>query len=123
MNENKDYITKAAEKGNINISIDVISAVAAAATLEVEGVASLTGFSGKDIKAFLSVKKNNGKGIKIEVEEESIRIDVSVMLDIGAEIIPVSTKIQEAVKEAVEASAGLTVSAVGVRVSGLAIGK
>ena len=123
MNENKDYITKADETGNINISGDVISAVAAAATLEVEGVSSLGGISGKDVAAFLSAKKNNGKGIKIELEDEMLRIEVNVILDIGAEIIPVAEKIQKAVIEAVEATTGITVSEVGIRVSGLAINK
>ena len=120
MNENKEYITKEEAKGTINISADVIAAVAAAAAADVEGVAGISG-SGKDIVDFLSSKKNLVKGVKITSDESVLTVDVSVVLNIGAEIESVAKKVQAAVMESVEATTGLKVGTVNVHVNGLAL--
>ena len=57
MAENKEYISRPDEMGTIHISEEVLAAIAAAAALEVEGVASLSANLGSDIVQFLG-KKN-----------------------------------------------------------------
>lgn len=122
MNENKEYITKEEVKGSINISGEVIAAVAAGAALEVEGVAGVGG-TGKDIVDFLSSKKNVSRGVKIGSDQDLLNIEMSVMLNLGAEIGAVAKKIQTVVMDAVEATTGLKVGTVNIHVSGLALNK
>ncbi len=121
MSESKDYITHEEEKGSVNISPDVLSTVAAAAALEVEGVASISTNTGKEIVDFLSIKKNAARGIKINYNEDSLNIDINVLMNLGAEIGPTANKVQSAVIDAVEAMTGLKVNSVNVHVSGLSL--
>ena len=121
MSESKDYITHEEEKGSVNISPDVLSTVAAAAALEVEGVASISTSTGKEIVDFLSIKKNAARGIKINYNEDSLNIDINVLLNLGAEIGPTANKVQSAVIDAIEATTGLKVNSVNVHVSGLSL--
>ena len=52
MSENKDYVSRSDELGNIHISEEVLAGIAAAA-LEVEGVSSLAANLGSDIAELL----------------------------------------------------------------------
>ena len=121
MSESKDYITHEEEKGSVNISPDVLSTVAAAAALEVEGVTSISTSTGKEIVDFLSIKKNAARGIKINYNEDSLNIDINVLLNLGAEIGPTANKVQSAGTDAIEATTGLKVNSVNVHVSGLSL--
>ena len=47
MSENKEYVSRSDELGNIHISEEVLAAIAAAATLEVEGVHALSANLGR----------------------------------------------------------------------------
>lgn len=60
MSENKDYVSRSDELGNIHISEEVLAGIAAAATLEVEGVSGLAANLGSDIAELLG--KDAGEG-------------------------------------------------------------
>ena len=122
MAENKEYISRADEMGNIHISEDVLAVIAAAATLEVEGVGSMAANLGKDIAELLG-KKNMSKGVRITVSGEAVTVDLSLLIKYGNTIMDVAQKVQEAVTNAVEATSGLTVEAVNVHVCGVAFEK
>ena len=119
MAESKEYISRPDELGNINISEEVLSVIAAAAATEVEGVGGLAANLGSDIAELLGGKKNLSKGIRITVEEESIRIDLSILIKYGYTILDVAKKVQTAVYNAIENTSGLTVECVNVHVSGV----
>ena len=121
MAENREYITYSEEKGSINISNDVIAAVAAAAAVEVEGVSGLVSGAGKDIAQFLGGKKNLGSGVKLNMDGDDLNVDISILLTVGTEINAAAKKIQSSVIDAVEATTGIKVSAVNVHVSGLSL--
>ncbi len=120
MGENKEYVTRPAEKGSINISEDVISVIAANAALETEGVASLAASFGKDIAELLG-KKNLSKGVKITVEEDSIKVDVYLIVKIGSSVNKVGASVQQAVANAIESMTGFKVAEVNVHVNGVAL--
>ena len=122
MAENKEYISRGDEMGNIHISEDVLAVIAAAATLEVEGVGSLAANLGNDIAELLG-KKNMAKGIRISVNEEAVSVDISLLIKYGHNLMEVAQKVQEAVTSAVEATSGLMVEAVNVHVCGVTFGK
>ena len=119
MADGKEYVSRPDELGNIHISEEVLAVIAAAAATEVEGVGSLAANLGTDIAELLG-KKNLSKGIHITVEEESVRVDLSILIKYGYTIIDVAKAGQEAVDAAVENTTGLTVESVNVTVAGVA---
>ena len=96
MADGKEYVSRPDELGNIHISEEVLAVIAAAAAMEVEGVGSLAANLGSDIAELLGGKKNLSKGIHIAVEEESIRVDVSLLIKYGYTIIDVAKEVQNA---------------------------
>ena len=102
----------------IKISNDVVATYAGIAVSEVKGVYGKGGtFSG--ITEALSGKKNLTKGIKVDVDEKSARIDVNIIVIYGARIPDVAFEIQSRVKTTVENMTGLMVSEVNVNVLGV----
>lgn len=122
MSENKEYVSRSDELGNIHISEEVLAAIAAAATLEVEGVNALSANLGSDLAELLG-KKNLAKGIQIQMEEEKVKVELSILMDYGHTIPEVGKAVQDNVKNAVESMTGLEVAAVNVAVSGIAFEK
>ena len=122
MSENKEYVSRSDELGNIHISEEVLAAIAAAATLEVEGVNALSANLGSDLAELLG-KKHLAKGIQIEMEEEKVKVELSILMDYGHTIPEVGKAVQDNVKNAVESMTGLEVAAVNVAVSGIAFEK
>ncbi len=118
MSEAKEYFSHADELGTIHISEEVLGGIAAAAALEVEGVGSLSANLSSELGELLG-KKSQAKGVRIQVEEESVSVSLAVMLNYGFPIPQVAAAIQESVKNAVEAMSGLTVSTVDVTIAGI----
>ena len=119
MADGKEYLSRPDELGNVHISEEVLAVIAAAAALEVEGVGSLSANLGTDIAELLGGKKNLSKGIHITVLEESVRIDVSVLVKYGYTVIDVAKEVQNAVYNAIENTSGLAVEGVNVPVAGV----
>jgi uncharacterized alkaline shock family protein YloU len=122
MGENKDYVTFADDKGSVNISEDVISVIASAAVLDVEGVDGVPTTFGNDLAEFLG-KKNTTRGVKIQINESTIVIDAFVMIRYGFTISDVAKDVQNTVASAVEAMTGLKVAEVNVHVCGVTFEK
>jgi len=121
MNE-RDYITQNEQKGNINISEDVIATIATAAAKEVDGVAGLsTVFSGEIVERL--GKKSAGKGIKLVRTEEGIYAGVSVLVKYGQPVREVAARLQTAVADAISGMTGLPVKEVDVNIAGVAFDK
>ena len=122
MAEAKEYVSRSDELGNIHISEDVLAVIAAAAALEVEGVSSLVANLGSDIAELLG-KKNLAKGVKIQVDDDMVTVDISVMVKYGYTIQDVAKAVQDAVYTSVESMSGLAVAAVNVNIGGVAFDK
>ena len=119
MAENKQYITQTQENGTVMISEDVIAEIVAHAASEVEGVVGLSVKPGADI-ADLIGKKSRAKGLKIVIaEDNSVSIDCNVNVSYGQSVVTVAKAVQDAVTNALETMAGLTISAVNVNVCGI----
>ena len=76
------------------------------------------GFAG-GITEVLSGKKNLAKGIKVDIEEEKVKIDVNIIVEYGSRIPDVAFEIQNRVKKSVEGMTGLKVEEVNVHVQGV----
>lgn len=103
----------------IKISSDVIAVIAGVAVSEVPGVFGMAGGFAGGITEVLKGKKNLAKGIKVEINEKTTKIDVNIIVEYGTRIPDVAFEIQNKVKKAVETMTGLTVSEVNVHVQGV----
>ena len=122
MGEGKEYVSRSDELGNIHISEEVLAVIAAAAALEVEGVGGLAANLGTDLAELLG-KKTLSRGIRLEVAEENVTVDVNILVKYGHTIPVVGRAVQEAVMSSIEATSGLTVEAVNVNVGGVIFDK
>ena len=122
MGENREYVSCPDEMGNIHISEEVLAVIAAAAALEVEGVGGLAANLGTDLAELLG-KKTLSRGIRLEVAEENVTVDVNILVKYGHTIPEVGRAVQEAVMSSIEATSGLTVEAVNVNVGGVIFDK
>lgn len=119
MAENKQYISQIQDNGAVMISEDVVAAIVAQAVKDVEGVVSISTKPGADIADML-VKKNWGKGIRVEIaEDNSVAIDCDVQIGYGQSVVSVAKSVQDAVTAQVESMTGVKVTAVNVNVCGI----
>lgn len=119
MAESKQYVIQPRKDGNVFISEDVIATIVAHAVKDVEGVAGLSAKPGSDIIEMLG-KKTWGKGLKIVIgEEDELYIDCNVIIYFGQSIVTVAQAVQEAVANALQSTANLTIAAVNVNVCGI----
>ena len=118
MSENKEYVSRSDELGNIHISEEVLAAITAAAALDVEGVSGLAANLGSDIAELLG-KKNLAKGVHVRMEDDKVEVELSVLMGYGHTIPEIGRAIQYGVKSAIESMTGLEVSVVNVSVAGI----
>ncbi len=107
------------ENEGIQISNDVVAVIAGVAVSEVPGVAGMSGGFAGGITEVLSGKKNLAKGIKVDISEKNVKIDVNIIVEYGSRIPDVAFEIQNRVKKAVENMTGLNVEEVNVHVQGV----
>jgi uncharacterized alkaline shock family protein YloU len=108
-----DYVKT--DMGNIQIAPEVIEIIAGLATIEVEGVAGMSGGLAGGIAELLG-RKNLSKGVKVEVGQKEAAIDVSIVVDYGHRIPEVASAIQRNVKQAIHSMTGLHVVEVNVHI-------
>jgi len=102
-------------RNEIEIAEEAIAVIAGAAIRNMEGMSkTVTGFVDGITEAL--GKKNLGKGIKVEINEQEVRIEVGIIIKYGAKIPEVGAKIQEKITKDVEEMTGYKVKGVKVRV-------
>lgn len=106
------------EIGEVQIANEVVAIIAGLAATEVDGIAGMVGNLKGDLVELLG-KKNLSKGVIVEVSEDAISLELSVIVDFGASIPDVCKSVQEKVKAAVETMTGLNVDEINVRVAGV----
>ncbi len=108
--------------GEVQIADEVVTIIAGLAATEVEGVVSLAGNITND-KVSKKGIKNLAKGVKVDVLQGSVSVEVSMLMKYGYSIPDVTQKVQDKVKTAIENMTGLQVTDVNVRVVGVEIEK
>lgn len=121
-NNVKDAFALEGEKkiGEVQISDDALAAIAGIAATEVDGVASMAGNITNELVSKFGVKTLS-KGVKIDVTEEGVYVDVSINIMYEKNIPEVSTKVQERVQSIIENMTGLKVIAVRVKIAGVIV--
>lgn len=104
--------------GKVEIAPEVIEVIAGIAASEVEGVAGMRGNFATGVVERLG-KKNHGKGVKVELSETGIKVDVYCMMKFGVSIPSVAAKIQDNIRQALLNMTALDAEAVNIHVVGI----
>ena len=106
--------------GEVRIADEVVAIIAGLAATEVDGVDSMAGNITNELVGKLGMK-NLSKGVKVDVTEEHVSVDLSLNIKYGYNIPDVSERAQDRVKSAIENMTGLTVLDVNIRIAGVNI--
>jgi uncharacterized alkaline shock family protein YloU len=106
-------------ENTIKIANDVVATIAGIAASEIDGVVGMSGGIVEGIGQMLG-RKQLTKGVKVEINDDSAFIDISIIVEYGSKIPEVAKNIQNNVKESVITMTGLQIGAVNVHVQGVA---
>ena len=87
--------------GKVQIADEVVAIIAGLAATEVEGVASMAGNITNELVGKLGMK-NLSKGVKVDVLENVVCVNLNLNLEYGYSIPETCKKVQEKVKTAIE---------------------
>ncbi len=119
MNQGGTYNLKEDDKlGVVQIADDVVAMIASLAATEVDGVSALVGNITNELMSKVGMKKLT-KGVKVEVIEGVVSLELAVMIQYGHNIPQTCQNVQNKVKTAIENMTGLTVSDVNIRIAGV----
>ncbi|MGI6239571.1 MAG: Asp23/Gls24 family envelope stress response protein [Christensenellales bacterium] len=107
-------------EGTVSFATEVVATIAGLAANEVEGVASMTS-SNSALADILSRKssRNYTKGVKVDIDDNMVAVDVTIVVEYGSPVPDVARSIQENIKKAIETMSGLDVRNVDVHVQGV----
>lgn len=129
MNENQPTNVQldANGKGTVTFATDVVATIAGLAATEVEGVASMVGSSSSGLAEIFKRGQNTRsltRGVRVElIDNTSVSIHLTIIVDYGAPVPRVAKGIQENVKKTIETMSGLEVTEVNVHVHGVSFEK
>ena len=104
--------------GDVVIANEVLAIIAGIAATEVEGVHSMDGgWSGQFISK-LGIK-DLARGVKVQVREGEVKVDLSLNMEYGYAIPKVSDLVQDKVSASINNMTGLNVSEVNIKISGV----
>ncbi|MDQ0156437.1 Asp23/Gls24 family envelope stress response protein [Robertmurraya andreesenii] len=104
--------------GKIEIAPEVIEVIAGIAASEVEGVSQMRGNFASGVVERLG-KKNHGKGVKVELTEDGIKVDVYCLMKFGVSIPTVAQKVQDNIRQALLNMTALEAEEVNVHIVGI----
>jgi uncharacterized alkaline shock family protein YloU len=104
--------------GKVEIAPEVIEVIAGIAASEIEGVAAMRGNFASGVVERLG-KKNHGKGVKVELSEDGIKVDVYCVMKFGISIPTVAGKVQDNIRQALLNMTALEVNEVNIHVVGI----
>ena len=105
--------------GEVQISNDVLAVISAMAAMEVDGVVAMAGNITAELVSKLGMKKLS-KGVRVDVVDNTVMVDLSIILRINESIVTISKKVQDKVKTTVENMTGMEVANVNVNIASVA---
>lgn len=106
------------EYGEIRVAEEVVLTIAGLAATEVEGVSGMSGGFVDGIVEILG-KKSLSKGVKVEISEDTVVIDLYLIVDYGVKIPDIAWKIQDNVKATIESMLSMKVTDVNIHIQGV----
>ena len=109
------------EYGSITIENEVIARIAG---FEAMGCCGVVGMAAKNVKdgiVQLLKMESLTKGVRLNMAEDSLSIDLHIIVEYGTNISAIAESLVSAVKYRVEESAGLPVSSINIYVEGIRV--
>lgn len=104
--------------GKVEIAPEVIEIMTGIAASEVDGLSSMRGnFASGVVERF--GKKTHGKGVKVELTNDGILIDLYVVLQFGVSIPEVAQKLQTNIRQTIENMTALEIAEINIHVGGI----
>ena len=117
MEENRTVLKLKEDKlGEIRVADEVVTIIAGLAATEVDGVSSMSGNITNEIVSKIGIK-NLSKGVKVDVIDGIVTVDLSLNIKYGFAIPDVSANVQERVRSAIETMTGLEVGTINVKIA------
>lgn len=113
-------VSEGTNLGKIEIAPEVIEVIAGIATTEVDGVFAMRGNFASGVAERFG-KKTHGKGIKVELTETGVIIDVFLTIDYGASVPVLAQKIQTNIRQALRNMTELDIEETNVHIVGVQI--
>ncbi len=104
--------------GDIRISDDVVASIVGLAASEVDGITSIAGNITEE-KIARSGVKNSSKGIKLQIEDGCVSVNLYMNMRYGYSIPVVTAQVQDRVSNAIENMTGLKASSVNIHIVGI----
>ncbi|WP_431188938.1 Asp23/Gls24 family envelope stress response protein [Peribacillus frigoritolerans] len=105
--------------GKVEIAPEVIEVIAGIAASEVEGIAHMRGNFATGVVEKLG-KKNHGKGVKVDLTGESIKVELYCVMKFGVSIPKVAQEVQDNIREALLNMTAIDAGEVNIHVVGIA---
>ncbi|MBQ6808795.1 MAG: Asp23/Gls24 family envelope stress response protein [Firmicutes bacterium] len=105
-------------QGTVQIASDVVATIASLAAAEVPGIVAMSGGVAGGFAEMLG-RKNLTKGVKVEILEQNVTVDVFAVVEYGVFIGEVAKAAQAKVKQAVETMTGLNCPTVNIHIQGI----
>jgi len=106
--------------GRVEIAPEVIEIIAGIAATEVEGLYAMRGNFASGVAERLGKKAHN-KGVKVELTDDGISIDLFVILNFGVAIPQVAESLQTTIRQALKNMTALEIAEINVHVVGIQI--
>ncbi|WP_010650820.1 Asp23/Gls24 family envelope stress response protein [Oceanobacillus massiliensis] len=104
--------------GKVEIAPEVIEIIAGIAATEVEELYAMRGNFASGVAERLGKKAHN-KGVKVELIEEGVAIDIYVILNFGVSIPQVAQKLQTNIRQTLTNMTAIELQEVNVHVVGI----
>ncbi|BAM47305.1 Asp23/Gls24 family envelope stress response protein [Amphibacillus xylanus] len=115
-------VSEDASLGKVEIAPGVIEVIAGIATTEIEGVYSRRGNFATDVAERFGLKTHT-KGIKVELTDTGVTIDVYVVFNYGVTIPLVAQKVQQNIRQQLKTMTALEIEEINVHVVGVHMDK
>ncbi|MBU4365550.1 MAG: Asp23/Gls24 family envelope stress response protein [Verrucomicrobia bacterium] len=106
------------ELGAIRVHNSVIAAIARLAALKVPGVVEMSGSFAEGLASMVG-KASFDRGVKVDMEDQKLNLDLHVVIAFGVRIPQVAWRIQNDVRNAVEDMTGKKIGLINVIVQGV----
>jgi len=102
---------------SLTVSEEVVAVIVEKTVKSIPGIYDINGGIIDGITNMLASKRV--KGIKVEITEKAISIDIYLIVEYGVKIPDIAWDVQDKVKKEVEDMVGMPVSAVNVHIQGI----
>ena len=110
--------------GHITITNEVIATIAGGAAVECYGIVGMASKSQiKDGIAEILRKENYSRGIVVRQEDNSLHIDMYIIVSYGTKISEVANNVQSQVKYTLSKTLGLEIDSVNIYIQGVRVAK